>query len=116
MDQILIEDLRIETVIGVYDWEREIHQVVALDVTMPADIAAAAALDEIGATIDYKAVAKRLIALVEASRCRLIETLAERCARMILDEFDVPWVRLSVRKPGAVTGARDVGVVIERQR
>ncbi len=116
MDHIRIEDLRIETVIGVYDWEREIRQVVALDVTLPADIAAAAARDEIDATIDYKAVAKRLIALVEASRCQLIETLAERCAALILDEFDVPWVRLSVRKPGAVTGARDVGVVIERRR
>ena len=114
MDIIFLRDLRIETVIGIYDWEREIKQTVVLDLEMGADIRRAAASDAIEDTLDYKAVAKRLIDFVGASEFGLVETLAERCAEIILDEFDVPWVRLTLNKQGAVSGARDVGVIIER--
>jgi dihydroneopterin aldolase len=116
MDRVFIEDLRIETVIGIYDWERNTRQVVALDLEMAFDNTRPAASDRIADTLDYKAVAKRLIAHVEAARCELVETLAEQCARLVLDEFGVEWLRLKLAKPGAVTGSRAVGVIIERSR
>ena len=114
MDIVFIEDLRIETVIGIYDWEREIRQTVALDVEMAFDNRVPAARDDIALTLDYKAVSKRLISFVEEANFGLVETLAERCAAIIRDEFGVAWVRLKLSKPGAVTGARNVGVLIER--
>ncbi len=114
MDIIYLRDLRIETVIGIFDWERRIKQVVSLDLEMAADVSKAAASDAIEDTLDYKAVAKRLIEFVGASEFQLVETLAERVTEIVRDEFGVPWVRLSVNKKGAVRGARDVGVIIER--
>ena len=116
MDTVFIEDLRIETVIGIYDWERKIRQVVALDLEMAFDNRKPAASDKIADTLDYKAVAKRLIAFVESSTFQLVETLAERCAEIVLAEFDVRWLRLKLAKPGAVRGSKAVGVVIERGR
>lgn len=114
MDIVFIEDLRIDCVIGIYDWERKIRQPVAFDLEMAFDNRRAAATDAIGDTLDYKAISKRLIAYVEASSFQLVETLAERCAAIIQDEFGVAWLRLKLAKPGAVRGARSVGVVIER--
>ncbi len=114
MDIVFIEDLRIETVIGIYDWERQIRQVVALDLEMAFDNTKPAASDRIEDTLDYKAVSKRLIAFVEASSFQLVETLAERCADIVLNEFKVSWLRLKMAKPGAVRGSRAVGVRIER--
>jgi len=114
MDRVFIRELRIETVIGIYDWERKIRQPVVLDLEMATDVRRAAETDHIDQALNYKAVAKRLIAFVEGSEFQLVETLAERCATIVLDEFQVPWVRLSVNKIGALRGARDVGVVIER--
>jgi len=114
MDIVFLKDLRIETVIGVYDWEREVKQTVVLDVEMSADIAKAAASDHIDDTLDYKSVAKRLIEFVEQSEFQLVETLAERCTQIIREEFGVAWVRLILNKIGAVSNARDVGVIIER--
>lgn len=114
MDIIYLTDLRIKTVIGVYDWEREIKQELVFDLEMGSDIRVAAASDDINDTLDYKSVAKRVIEYVEASSFQLVETLAERIAAIILDEFNVPWIRLRLNKQGAVRGARDVGVLIER--
>ena len=114
MDIVFIEDLRIETVIGIYDWERQIRQVVALDLDMAFDNRKPAASDKIVDTLDYKAVSKRLIAFVEAAHFELVETLAEECARIVREEFGVTWLRLRLAKPGAVRGSRAVGVVIER--
>jgi 7,8-dihydroneopterin aldolase/epimerase/oxygenase len=114
MDTVFIRELRIDTVIGIYEWEREIRQTVVLDLEMDADIAKAAATDAIEDTLDYKAVSKRLIEFVRASEFQLVETLAERCAAIVLEEFEVPWVRLTLNKVGAVSAARDVGVIIER--
>src|SRR6476661_9542493 len=105
MDVVFIEDLRIETVIGIYDWERKSKQIVALDLEMAFDNRKPAASDAIEDTLDYKAVSKRLIAFVSASDFGLVETLAERCAALILDEFGVRHVRLKLSKPGAVRGA-----------
>ena len=114
MDTVFIEDLRIETVIGIYDWERRIRQVVALDLEMAFDNRKPAASDRIEDTLNYKAVSKRLIALVESSSFQLVETLAERCAEIVRSEFGVTWLRLKLSKPGAVRGSKAVGVVIER--
>jgi dihydroneopterin aldolase len=114
MDTVFINDLRIETVIGIYDWERKIKQTISLDLEMGTDIRKSAATDTIDDTLNYKAVAKRLIAFVEASDYQLVETLAEKVAGIVLTEFSVPWLKLTVHKPGAVRGSRDVGVIIER--
>jgi dihydroneopterin aldolase len=114
MDIVFIEDLRIETVIGIYDWERKIRQTVAIDLEMAFDNRKPAASDRIEDTLDYKAVAKRLIGFVESSHFELVETLAERCAEIVRQEFRVAWLRLKLSKPGAVTGSKAVGVVIER--
>jgi dihydroneopterin aldolase len=114
MDIIYLHDLRIDTVIGVFDWERRIRQTVILDLEMAADIRRAAASDDLADTLNYKAVAKRLIDFVGHSDFQLVETLAERVAELVLQEFAVPWLRLRVNKQGAVRGARDVGVIIER--
>ena len=114
MDIVFIEALEVETVIGIYDWERKIRQKVVLDVEMGFDNRKPAASDRIEDTVNYKAVSKRLIAFIEAAHFELVETLAERCAEIIRDEFEVPWVRLKLSKPGAVTGSKAVGVVIER--
>ena len=116
MDIVFIRDLRVDTVIGIYEWERKIRQTVILDLEMGADIAKAAATDAIEDTLDYKAVSKRLVSFVQESEFQLVETLAERCANIILHEFKVPWVRLTLNKVGAVSAARDVGVIIERGR
>jgi len=113
-DRILIEGLEVRTVIGIYDWEREIRQTVRLDMEMAWDIGPAGASDDIADTLDYKAVSKRLISFVEASSFGLIEALAESCARIVLDEFKVPWMRLKLSKPGAVRGSENVAVLIER--
>lgn len=114
MDIVFIEDLRIETIIGIYDWEREIRQVVAIDLEMAADNRKPASTEDIEDALNYKAVAKRLIKFVGDSEFLLVETLAERIAEIILNEFDVPWVKLKLSKPGAVTGSKSVGVAIER--
>lgn len=114
MDRVFIEDLRIQTVIGVFDWEREIKQSVSLDLEMAFDISLAAASDDIGETLDYKAVSKRLIQFVERSDFQLVEALAEHCARIVLAEFPVCWLRLKLSKPGAVRGSSAVGVIVER--
>ena len=114
MDIIYIHELEIETVIGIYDWERKQKQIVSIDLEMATDIRSSAEIDSIERALDYKAIAKRLIDFVEGSEFFLVETLAEQISHLVLSEFDVPWLKLRLGKPGAVRGARDVGVIIER--
>jgi dihydroneopterin aldolase len=116
MDVVFIEQLAAETVIGIYEWERKIRQTVVLDIEMGFDNTRPAASDDIQDTVNYKAVTKRLTAFIGASSFLLVETLAERCAAIIREEFGVAWVRLKLAKPGAVTGVKSVGVIIERGR
>lgn len=116
MDIVFISDLDIETVIGIFDWEREIRQTVRLNIEMNTDVRRAAQTDRIEDALDYKSVAKRLIGFVEQSEFGLVETLAERCAEIVLEEFPVAWLRLKLDKPGAVRGSRSVGILIERGR
>ena len=114
MDIVYIRELEIEAIIGIYDWERETKQTVSIDLEMGCDHTKAAASEDIADALDYKAVAKRLISFVEGSEFLLVETLAEKIAAIVLEEFSVPWLRLRLGKPGAVTGSKDVGVIIER--
>jgi dihydroneopterin aldolase len=114
MDVVFIHDLKIETVIGIYDWERKIRQVISLDIEMATDIGKAAKSDSIDDALSYKSVAKRLIEFVEQSEYELVEALAEEICRIIREEFAVPWVKLTLHKPGAVRGSKSVGVIIER--
>ena len=114
MDKIFLNELKVETVIGLWEGERRIRQTIVIDLEMSADIATAAATDDVADTLNYKLVAKRLQEFVADSSFKLVETLAERIAALIRDEFGVAWVQVRVNKPGAIRGSRDVGVVIER--
>ena len=115
MDTIFLRDLRVETIVGVWDWERKIRQTVSIDLEMAADIRCAAASDSLDDTLNYKLVAKRVQQFVAESSFQLVETLAENIAEVVLTDFDVPWVEVRVNKPGAIRGARDVGVKIRRE-
>ena len=114
MDIVFIEDLRIDTTIGIYDWERKIKQTLAFDIEMATDIRKAAETDDIQYALNYKAVSKRIIQFVEDSQFLLVETVAEKVAAIIVGEFGVEWVKLTLHKPGAVRGSRSVGIRIER--
>ena len=114
MDIVYIRDLKVDTVIGIFDWERRIRQTVSLDLEMATDIRRAAGSDDIADALDYKAVGKRLIAFIQQSEFQLVETLTEKVAEIVLKEFNVVWLRLRLSKPGALRGSQDVGVIIER--
>ena len=114
MDKIFLSELKIDTIIGIWEWERRIRQTVVIDLEMSADIAKAAATDEVADTLNYKLVAKRIQGFVADSSFQLVETLAERIATIIREEFDVAWVKVRVNKPGAIRGSKAVGVQIER--
>lgn len=114
MDKIFLNELKIDTVIGIWDWERKIRQTVIIDLEMSADIAKAAATDRVEDTLNYKSVAKRVQSFVSDSSFQLVETLAERIAQIVREEFGVAWVRVRVNKPGAIRGSKDVGILIER--
>lgn len=115
-DKIFLRGLEVECIIGFIDWERRVKQRVQIDLELPVDCTRAAQSDDVVDTLDYKSVAKRVIAFVEASQFMLVETMAHRMAMLILEEFDIEWVRISINKPGAIRGSRDVGVAIERTR
>jgi dihydroneopterin aldolase len=116
MDKIFIHALKTETIVGIFDWERQVKQTVVMDIEFSADIAKAARSDSIDDTLNYKGVAKRVLAYVEESSFHLVETLAEHVAMLILEEFGVSWVSITLSKPGAIRSSRDVGVMLERTR
>ena len=114
MDRVLIEALELETVIGVYDWERTIRQRLSLDLELATDIRPAAATDDLAKTLDYAAISVRIVRFAEEHDFALVETFAERLAQLLMEEFGIPWLRMTLRKPGAVPTAAAVGVRIER--
>ena len=116
MDKIFIHALKTEAIIGIFDWERQVKQTVLVDIEISADIRKAALSDAIDDTLNYKRVAKRVLSFVEGSSFHLVETLAEHIAMLMLEEFGIAWVRISLSKPGAIRSSRDVGVVLERGR
>ena len=116
MDKIFIHALKAEAIIGIYDWERQVRQTVLIDIELAADVRKAALTDSIDDTLNYKRVAKRILAFVEGSQFHLVETLAEHLAMLVLEEFGLAWVRIILSKPGAVRSSKDVGVSLERDR
>ena len=114
MDKIFIHELKTEVIVGIFDWERQVKQTVLIDIEFSADIRKAALSDSIDDTLNYKKVAKRVLAFIEGSSFHLVESLAEHIAMLILEDFGVAWVRISLSKPGAIRSSRDVGVVLER--
>jgi len=114
VDIIYLHDLKVDCIIGLWDWERKVRQRIVIDLDMAADIRKSAKSDAIEDTLDYKAVSKAVITFVGESEFQLVETLAEKVADIILNDFQVPWVRVKINKKGAIRGATDVGVIIER--
>lgn len=114
MDTIFVRDLSLDAVIGVFDWERQVRQRISIDLEMGTDITHAATTDAIADTLDYKAISNRIRTIVEESQPQLVETLIEQIAQAIMTEFAVPWLRITIAKPGAVRGSAAVGVTIER--
>lgn len=114
MDIVFINDLKVDAVIGVYAWERKIHQTLVFNLEMGWDISGAAGQDDIELALNYKAVSDRIISFVQATEFALLETLAEQLAALLRDEFSIPWLRLRIAKPGAVPAALQVGLLIER--
>jgi len=114
MDKIFLSALSVECIVGIWEWERRVKQTVIIDIEMAADIRKAAASDKIEDTIDYKRVSKRLLSFVGESQFQLVETLTEQIAKVIVTEFGVQWVKVRLNKQGAIRGARDVGILIER--
>lgn len=115
-DRLFLRGLEVECIIGFIDWERRVPQKVVIDLELPVDCVRAAEQDSVQDTTDYKTLAKRVLAFVGASEFHLVETLAQRLAALLLEEFGLAWVRLTINKPGAIRHARDVGVTIERRR
>ncbi len=113
-DLVFVHGLRVEALIGVHAWERELLQVLLIDLDLAADVRAAAARDALGDTLNYQAIAQRVREFVSASSYQLVESLAEALASLLIEEFAIPWLRLRITKPGAVPGADAVGVLIER--
>lgn len=114
MDIIFLKDMRVQTTVGIWEWERRLQQTVSIDLEMGADIRRAAETDDIDSTVDYRAVAKRVTSFVADSKFQLVESMAEGIAEIVTGEFSVPWVKVVVHKPGAVRGSQDVGICIER--
>jgi dihydroneopterin aldolase len=114
MDIIFLGGLEIETIIGIYDWERKKKQTIVLDIEMAFDIKKAAQSDDIAHTLDYKAVSERVISFVEKSEFFLVEKLIEELATILRSEFSIPWIKIVLNKRGAITRAKDVGIIIER--
>jgi dihydroneopterin aldolase len=115
-DRVFLRGLAIQTTIGFIEWERHVKQTVVIDLEIPVDCALAASTDHVTETVNYKSMAKRTIAFVEGAEFKLVETLAHKLAMTLLAEFDIAWIRLTVNKPGAIRGSRDVGVEIVRHR
>jgi dihydroneopterin aldolase len=115
-DRIFLRGLTVNCIIGFIDWERLTPQTVIIDLELPCDCAHAALTDDVADTVDYKRVAKRVLAWVGESKFHLVESLAHQLATLLLAEFPLAWVRVTINKPGAIRHSRDVGVSIERRR
>ena len=116
MDKIFLNDLKTEAIIGIFDWERQVRQTILIDLEMSADVRKAALSDSIEDTLNYKRVAKRLLEYIDTTSFHLVETLAESIAMLIIDEFHVSWVKVTLNKPGAIRSSRSVGIIIERNQ
>jgi dihydroneopterin aldolase len=115
-DRIFLRGLSVQCIIGFIDWERRTPQTLLVDLEIPCDCTRAARSDSVEDTIDYKRVAKRVLGWLPTTQYHLVETLAQNLALLLLSEFPIDWIRVSINKPGAIRDSRDVGVSIERRR
>jgi len=115
-DVVFIEALKVDTVIGVYEWEKSIQQTLQFDIEMRTDIRQAAQIDDLSKTVDYAVVADDVVKLAKANQAELIETVAEKVASHILSEYPVVSCKITLRKLGAVASTSSVGVIIERSK
>ena len=116
MDKIFLNDLKTEAIIGIFDWERQVKQTILIDLEVSADVRKAALSDSIQDTLNYKRVAKRLLEYIDTTSFHLVETLAESIAMLVIEEFNVAWIKVTLNKPGAIRSSRSVGIIIERDR
>ena len=116
MDKIFLRELKTEAIIGIFDWERQVKQTLLIDLEMSADVRKAAATDSIDDTLNYKRVAKRLLEYIDTTSFHLVETLAESIAMLVIEEFHVSWIKVTLNKPGAIRSSRSVGIIIEREK
>lgn len=114
MDIVFVRDLRFKTIVGLWDWERQMPQIVSINLDMGWDMQRAASSQELADTLDYKSVSKRVEAFVQEQKFKLVEAAADGIAAMVMKEFGVPWIRVAIHKPFAVTRSQSVGVVVER--
>ncbi len=114
MDIVFVKDLRVKTIIGVWDWERQLPQTISIDLEMACDVSTAAASEDLNDAVNYKAVAKRVEEFVQGKQFKLVESAAHGVAAMVMDEFSLPWIRVVIHKPHAVARSKSVGVVVER--
>ena len=114
MDKVFIKDLEVEAVIGVYDWEREVRQLISINLEMNFNTKKAGRSDRIDDALNYKNISKCIIELTESSKSKLLESLAQKIAKTVLSEFPVSSVIVTVEKPGALRGSKSVGVTIKR--
>ena len=114
MDTVFVKDLRFKTIVGIWDWERQMPQTVSIDLEMGWDNTVPAQSEDLSDALDYKSVSKRVKAFVQEKKFQLVEAAAEGIAAMVMKEFGVPWIRVAIHKPFAVTGSKSVGVVVER--
>ncbi len=114
MDILYIRNLKVDAIVGIFSWEKRIRQPLHLDLEIALDIRQAAATDNIAYALDYKTVSTRLTEYIRHSEWHLIETLAEKIATLLMEEFGVTWLRLCLSKPAALPAADSVGLMIER--
>ena len=114
MDKVFIRGLKVEGIIGIFQWEREVKQVISVDIEMDFDNKKASKSDSIDDALNYKLVGKRVTSFIKDSKFKLVETLAEKISSIILREFPVSKVKVSLSKPGAMRGSDSVGISIVR--
>ena len=114
MDKIFIKNIEVETIIGIFEWEREVKQSVFIDIEIDLNLQKSGATDKISNSLDYKKISKRIINFTIGSKFKLIESLADKIAKIVLNEFNVKRVSVSVKKQGALRGSELVGVNIVR--
>tara|TARA_Y100001970_G_C14210663_1_gene846692 strand:- start:758 stop:1120 length:363 start_codon:yes stop_codon:yes gene_type:complete len=116
MDKIFLRDLKLKTRIGIFEWEKQIDQVININIEVGTDIKRASETDDVQYSLDYKSLSIKVKDYVSNNQHDLIETLIENIAQMLLDEFDINYVTISISKPGAIRDSQDVGIEITRNK
>ncbi len=116
MDKVIVKQLELQTIIGLFPWEREVRQRVLVDIEMAVDVVKASQTDDLEFVVNYAEVCERVAALADEGKFKLLETFVERIAEMVLRDFDVSWIKVAVNKTDVIPQVGSVGVQIERSR